>query len=148
MRCKWQFFCCQLEVQYWRLMLLMLNFQLTQFCRNKNKIHWDQLLLFCCPLCLHRTKAPDILWGVWQFSGSGCINSGWNMKYTAVFYIPAEYFISSPELAHPEPENCHTPHRKSRALVLCWRLLCVHIWWVVYSHSLFCLCNNQLNWRE
>ena len=67
----------------------------------------------------HRTKAPVILRGVWQFSGSGCTNSGVDMKYSAVFYIPAEYFISTPELVHPEPENCHTPRRISGALVLC-----------------------------
>ena len=40
------------------------------------------------------------------------------MKYSAVFYIPAEYFTSPPELVHPEPENCHTPCRISGALVL------------------------------
>ena len=32
---------------------------------------------------IHRTKAPDLLWVVWQFSGSGCTNSGGDMKYSA-----------------------------------------------------------------
>ena len=40
------------------------------------------------------------------------------MEYSAVFYISAEYFISPPELVHPDPENCHTPRRISGALVL------------------------------
>ena len=66
-------------------------------------------------------KACDILWGVWKFSGSGCTNSGEEMKYSAVFYIPAEYFISHPELVQPEQENCHSPRGISGAFFLwCW----------------------------
>ena len=66
----------------------------------------------------HRTKTPDILQEVGPLSGSGYTNSGGDMKYSEVFYIPAEYFLSPPELVHPKPENCPTPRRISGALVL------------------------------
>ena len=53
----------------------------------------------------HRVKAPDILQWLFPFSGYECTNSGWDLKYSNVFYKKAESFKSQPYLVQPEIED-------------------------------------------
>ena len=102
--------------------------------KEKTEKDWGLFFCCCCHIGLFDMEGLSEVSDSRAFYMSDDENSGSDGKnykqfsqdqstwYSAVFYIPAEYFISLPELVHPEPENCHNPHRILGALVLCFKV--------------------------